>query len=352
MLRSSVAVLACLLALAAPAAANTFPVTSNADTVGTCTTSCTLRQAINSANADPAVDYIELEPNLGTLTLTDALPSLGTAMVINGDNAGSDAPHLRIDGSGLVNRGAGLNVTAPNVVVRGLSITGFDSYGVRIVADWATLDHLLIGKTPAGDDAAGVMGAGIFVLGNDTTIGNLDTTGGATATGNVIANTVADPTTDPNGPPHRGDGIWVYSGSNNTIEGNVISGNAGAGVRLHAAATVDANKIGTNFAGTAADGNNDWGVQVEPGATGASVLGNVVSGNEVGGVLVQADDASVTGNVVGLTADASAVLANDGNGIEVSSDNVDVGNTTAPANTIGGNTAAGVLITSTGTAYV
>jgi hypothetical protein len=123
-------------------------------------------------------------------------------------------------------------------------------------------------------------------------------------------------------------------------------------VRLRGAATVNANKIGTNFAGTAADANNDWGIQVEPGATGASVLDNVVSGNEVGGVLVQADDASVTGNVVGLTADASAKLGNAGNGIEVSSDNVDVGNATAPANTIGGNTAAGVLITSTGTAFV
>jgi hypothetical protein len=107
--------------------------------------------------------------------------------------------------------------------------------------------------------------------------------------------------------------------------GNVISGNTAAGIRIARVTPpgspinfVEGNRIGTNAAGTAAVGN---GVGVEVTA-GTVVIGgdtdaarNVISGNAGDGVRLGASGAAVRRNYIGTTADGNAPLGNTGHGV-------------------------------------
>jgi hypothetical protein len=137
--------------------------------------------------------------------------------------------------------------------------------------------------------------------------------------------------------------------------GNVISGNGGAGVEITGASgnVVAGNKIGTNAAGTAAIANQNTGILVENGANLNTIggllpgAGNIVSGNAYAGIAFYQ---SATGNVavgnwVGLNAAGNRAIPNQLSGVAFvdSAFNNTVGGTAAAArNVISGNNLAGV----------
>jgi PKD repeat protein len=131
-------------------------------------------------------------------------------------------------------------------------------------------------------------------------------------------------------------------GGDDAADGNVISGNRDAGVRVTAAAvdvTIASNRIGTDPAGNAA-WPNGVGVDVQRGATGTRLEHNLVSGNTKAGIELGAT-ATLTGNRVGVR-DAGGELGNDV-GVHVAGVPATLG-----TNTVAHNATNGVLIDGSG----
>lgn len=297
--------------------------TNDADD-GTCdATHCSLREAINAANASSGPDTITFaigeSGSSQTIQPTSTLPAVTDQVVINGWSQGGPSytgkPLIGVDGSANDGSGPGLSITGSNVTVRGLGISNFNGPGIDINGDGAT-DNLLEGNY-VGTDLTGATGA---------------------------ANT--------------GDGIRIDGGAaNNTVGGtdpaarNVVSGNGGHGILLHG---VTGNIVQGNYAGTSADGteaiaNGIDGIAVDGGGNNtiggtAAGAGNVASGNTNQGISIFGVDfpSGTTGNVVqgniaganpsGTTAIGNG-LTNGGDGIRL----LNAINTTVTGNLISGN---------------
>ena len=154
-----------------------------------------------------------------------------------------------------------------------------------------------------------------------------------------------------------GNGLTV-SAANTTIRSLVINRFVGgvAGIAITGASAtntiVQGSYIGTNAAGTAALPNSG-GIVIGNSSSGALIggtqpgAGNLISGNASHGVLVQAGalNATIQGNLIGLSQSGTAALANSGFGIQVSSSGATIGGTQAGArNVISGNGFAGVSL--------
>jgi len=294
--------LAASMALPGAASAATLIVTSAADTGGsTCSTTCTLRQAINAANAVVGADTINFaipDPVKGEILIspTTVLPNLNSPMTINGYSqplstantlaSGSNArPRIRIDGGALAGSDNGLQILSSNVVLRGLSITGFKGN--------------LIGT--GNGPYTGIVIAGNFIglATNGTT-----TSGSVNGAGVLIGNAVAT------------------IGGSAPADRNVISGNVTSGIVLNTGTNgslVQNNLIGTDKSGTLARPNGGQGVAV--GSTSSVVVGtltapNVIAHNNSRGIGV------APGAGTGNTLYANRIYANAALGIDLGNDGV------------------------------
>jgi CSLREA domain-containing protein len=297
---------------ARPAWAATLTVNSGNDVDdGVCNaTHCSLREAINAANASSSADTIAFNLPIGfvagevigtfvrselPIVVGRALPRITAPVTIDGTTqpnfAGS--PRVEIRGPGGTVDGLVFGGGSDGSVVKGLAINGFGGAGVRLNFDsvGVRLEGNHIGTNRAGS-AAAPNGTGVIMGGRQGTVG------GTSAAAR-----------------------------------NVISGNTGSGVlvRLLAAGTtpdgnrVRGNYIGTNAAGTAALGNGDEGVGVgessnttvgggtnilQDGTVTASAR-NVISGNRGNGVgAFRASGLQVLGNYIGTNAAGTAALPN------------------------------------------
>jgi Ca2+-binding RTX toxin-like protein len=143
-------------------------------------------------------------------------------------------------------------------------------------------------------------------------------------------------------------------GVNDAVEGNLISGNAGAGVVVTNSGTtgnlIAGNVIGLNAAGTAKLANGNSGVVILSSASNNTIGGlaaaakNVISGNNLAGVAFQ--NASTTGNFalgnwIGLNLAGTATIGNGNTGVALIDGSF--------ANTVGGGAAgAGNVIAGNG----
>ncbi len=274
---------------------------------------CTLRAAIEEANASAAIDTIHfdlpttdpghvaglwtiapataLPPITGRLSL-DATTQAGWSATTTGAPAGLDgALAVELDGSGTGAGTDGLDLRA-TTVLRGLVVNGFPDHGiiVRAGADGSTIAGNRIGTKPDGSAAAGNGNAGIRLDASSVIIG-----GALPADRNLISG--------------NADGIYAQ---NPATDGNMIQGNL----------------IGTDAAGTAAVANTDRGIQLESGADrtvigGSSAAANVISGNGNDGIIVS--DGAIPGtdttgntirsNLIGVAADGASALGNGGAGV-------------------------------------
>jgi len=163
------------------------------------------------------------------------------------------------------------------------------------------------------------------------------------------------------GSGNRGDGVYVERtskrnkiGVNSSLTvgavGNVISNNRGAGIRMVGSArnVIQANRIGTNPAGTKAAGNQHGGIELfgskknkiggnavgsndngpnNPTGTKGSVpenyvappQGNVISGNKRESILIAAKSKGtlLSGNFIGTNAAGIRAIPNSRNGVRV-----------------------------------
>lgn len=144
---------------------------------------------------------------------------------------------------------------------------------------------------------------------------------------------------------NEADGVRI--GGDQPGEENIISGNEQSGIYIEA--TSNNSEIVGNLIGTNPDGMgavpNQYGIQVVGGnghtIGGPGDLGNLISGNDDGGVFLQGGTASVTGNDIGLNNDGTDIIPSGGDGVLVSGGDHLIGQQadgTAAGNVIAGHT--------------
>jgi hypothetical protein len=269
-----------------------------------------LRQALLDANANSGADNITFKidpliPGPHSINLASALPTVTSPVTIDGTTQPGflGSPVIEVNGA---NAGAasGLVITVGNSAVLGLAINRFSGEGIVLQGGGGNL----IKGNYIGTDLAGVQD-----LGNNLS------------------------------------GIFIPWSDDNTVQGNVVSGNNGfAGIAICGSPScggqsqppgapsatgnvVQGNLIGTDASGAAALGNAGFGVSIA-GASNtlvggpASGEGNVIAfnglGNSAPGVLVF--DAPASGNQIrhnsihsngglGIDLAPGGVTFNDGN---------------------------------------
>jgi len=207
--------------------AATFTVNSHDDVDdGTCdVTHCSLREAINAANANPGADSISFSigTGYGWVDPTSALPTItGPVTIDGGTQEAGDLGWVELNGA-ATSGADGLKITAGSTTVRRLLIVSFD-------------------------------GNGIVLLGG----------GGSVIRDNFIG--LDHHSQQANG----GDGVLIISSANNAVGvpggGNFISGNGGAGVHIMMPLSHD-NKVQSNTIGIQLSGdplgNGSHGVWID-----------------------------------------------------------------------------------------
>jgi len=305
---------------------------------GSCETStpaeCTLRAAIEEANALAGTDLIEFnipisDPNYTASPLafkiepSSLLPAISTLMSIDG----STQPEHATEGR-------------PVIEIDGTSVSAGEENGLYLTAGGTTLRGLVLNNW--GDDAI-----------------DIEFNGGNTIVGNYIGTNVTGTAAEPNA-----WGINLKTGGN-TIGGsdpadrNVVSGNTLDGLYIYTAAAtgnlVEGNHVGTNAAGTAAVANGRYGFNIHSGANGNTIggptaaYGNVISGNGTGESGIVVDGGATSGNTIrfnriGTNADGDAAIPNNLHGLIID----DAPGTLILDNLISGNDVHGVYIYDTG----
>ncbi len=233
----------------AHAAPTTFTVNSTADPGnGVCNaTQCTLREAIEAANANPGADTIAFNiPGDGphTISPNSALPGIANPVTIDGytegdatartsDDArtntlpqpGKTNARLKIELDGTNAGSLTIGIGVSDVLIRGLVINNFGSDGIILLGSGSgnKIRGNFIGTDPSGTLAEGNEVGVHFSVADGSTLG-----GTSLSSRNLISG-------------NDSFGVWVEGGSSgNTIQGNLIGtdrngaqlGNGGDGVKL------------------------------------------------------------------------------------------------------------------------
>lgn len=333
---------------------------------------CTLRAAIEEANATAAADTITFNIGTGTQTilLNSSLPTITNPLTIDGLTGAPATQSIVISpGPNFAGTIAMLTVTSSGNAIRGLTISGFTSLtalflqnsnnniieGNTIRANSTGLLLIQAGNNQIGGTTAaarnvisGQVNDGIVLSQNQTTNNRIQ--------GNYLGTDGTGATADANR-----SGISLTFAPSNTIGGttagarNVIAGNRGAGILLFGGLGADAttgNLIQGNYIGVAANGTGALGNGVSAGTapTNSGIVIQDANGTTVGGT------AAGAGNIIanngarginvptptstpGITAQNNAILTNSiySNGTL----GVDLGTTGVTANDTGdGDTGA------------
>ena len=329
---------------------------------------CSLREAIIAANSNAnyfgcvgnggGFDLIEFSLGGGTpvIHIASSLPAITGPVEING------APNrVELRGPG---GGTGLWISgaaAAGSSVRNLVLTNFDTAvfaettsNVSIVgnyigtnasgsAPFPNVTGILlsgtsaqIGGTNGWTFGSSCVGGCNLVSGNTSRGIRLTDRSNATIRGNVIGTDASGTSAIGNGTGIGAENYAIFTiGGATSGSGNLISGNAnGDGIRLDRtndlstpASFIRGNRIGTDTTGSGPIPNKR-GVAVNlenrthPVTIGGSLPGegNLISGNSGAGVfLIQADDVTIYGNLIGTQADGASALPNGGSGVQLSS---------------------------------
>lgn len=260
---------------------------------------CTLRAAIQEANARPAFNLINFDiPGGGvqTIIVQTALPEVtGAAFIVGKTQPGyTDKPLIKLDG--LQTAGAiGLNISAVNTTVNGLAINGF-SKGIHLNnSSDIRITDCFIGTNADGETAppqrqqVGIELSNTFnsvisdnlISNNEIGINLIADSTGNQITGNKIGTNFALTSPIPNN-----KGVVISDSDDNTIGGegndlNEIAGNEYCGVHLKDGSEtnqIKANRIGFTFINNVNFVNSQFGVVIDSNAR-RNILRNNAIGN-------------------------------------------------------------------------
>ncbi len=291
----------------------------------------------------------------------------GTSIIANSESGIScDAVRTQIGGLTADSR----NVVSGNIG-RGIVISSHGSFNV-IQGNYIGTD--ITGMIDLGNLQEGIYisgGASNQIGGTEAGAGNLISgnrdgiaISGSTSTRNQIAgNLIGLNATGDIAIPNTDSGVRVFAASGNTIGGtiagarNVISGNSGRGILLFGGASsnvVQGNYIGTDITGMIDLGNLQEGIYISGGASNQigsteAGAGNLISGNDNGGVVIAGTGTTnslnvIVGNYIGTDVSGSLPVPNS-RGVYIDGDNNQVGGTQPnSANRIAFNTTKGVIV--------
>jgi CSLREA domain-containing protein len=342
-------VVAALLATTVPASAATLVVDTTDDLDdGRCDARhCSLREAIDDADASPGADEIQFDipgPGPHVIALARPLPAMTGILTINGTSEPDYAgiPVIVLDGSRLGGE-VGLSLSCEACSVRGLSLIGFTGryYSAAITASGGrvTISENYIGLTPSGDVGANAKGISLHasdaVVRDNVISGNgfgiYIWSGTATIQRNRIgtnpAGTRSAGETSGTGifVDHPAEDVWI--GGESAEDGNLISGLSPFGIGISAAPVrglfIQNNRIGTNAAGDAALPNwvgvelaSVWCDTGDCGTYTTIVRDNLISGN-LAGINANRDHALIAGNLIGTNAAGTAAVGNRDYGLRI-----------------------------------
>ncbi len=303
---------------------------------------CTLRAAIQQANATPGIDTINFQIGTGvqTIALGAVLPDVSDPIVIDG------ATQPGYAGTPLIE------------IIRGQ--TAQNLWALRITAGGSTVRALAVGRFDSAGIVLGIAGA------NDPGGNKIESCYGGLRADGVTPIRLS------------GSCIRIADSPNNTIGGtsaaarNVLSGCSLSGINIAGTKStgnlIQGNYIGTNAAGTATAGSLTGGSQgngINIGDAPNNVIGgdtaaarNVISGNSISGIVIGGLNAVgnvVKGNYIGTNAAGTAALSAGSFGVDIRGANTVVGGLApspgvAPGNLIAGNSSnliingSGVLV--------
>jgi hypothetical protein len=347
---------------------------------------CTLRAAIQEANAFPGTDTITFSIGSGNPVISPSSeqPHITSPIIINGNTGGATRVQIVGTNAGGSSSGLVLEAGSGGTQITSLIIRNFANYGMVIRTNSNTIQNCYIGHdgfTNFGNGLDGVIisgGANNFIGGTAAGAGNIITGNkangltifGGTTSGNQVQGNIIgaySPTPGSLIPGNAGSGVHIDGAPNNLIGGsedgarNVISGNGQDGVSILSSSAsgnkVQGNYIGTNAGGTAALGNGFSGVALKapnntvggPNNTVGGITAatrNVISGNSREGVYISASGNLVQGNFIGTDVTGTGDVGNALQGVRVqnTSGNTIGGTTTAARNVISRNKSDGVLI--------
>ncbi len=332
-------------------------------------THCTLRAAIEEANALPGADTIEFTGiSLMIIQPTSPLPVITDTVTIDGTTGPNSRVQLK--GTSAPLGADGFHLQTISSTIRGFEIISFNGDGIKIETGGGNvIEHNWIGIT--FNNLPGSNGNGIFInnspnntIGGTTSakrnvISNNNNNGiaivGGSATGNLVQGNYIG--TDKAGTADMGNtgaGVNINGAPNNTIGGtgsgtfNVISANKAYGIFIIGSGAtgnlIQGNFIGTNAFGNASLGNTFDGILISDAPTntiGGLLAGkNIISGNKRHGVIISGSGAignQVQSNYIGIDLAGTSAISNTFDGIKIEE---------APTNTIGSTIAAGANIIS------
>jgi len=274
------------------------------------------------------------------------------------------------------------NTLGGSSAAAGNLISGNGLHGVLISGKHAANNLVLgnkIGANAAGSLAIPNLGNGVAILfaprnqvgGELAGEGNLIAGNGkngvylSTSFTAVMGNQIGVKSGGTQALPNAKNGIEVYSGSHNTLggqiagAGNLISGNSGAGIAILEQAAeynqIFGNRIGVNAGGSSALGNGNNGIIVRE-AFGTTIGGsnalaaNLISGNDGYGIVLAGDHSIsyIQGNQIGSDANGASAIGNTYGGVLAQDGSINFigGSIPAEGNLISGNGGPGVAILS------
>lgn len=293
--------------LATPVFAVTLTVNDNSDTNdGSCDAApgdCTLREAIIQANSLAGTDTISVSlPGGSVVTLTDALPIISEAVVINGGEV------LDIDCNGGFF--VGLDIQSANTELNNLTVRNCADTGIAVKAG---ADNFVL-----SDSALYTNEYGIVIGASDSTISGsviedsvnhgimILTASGITVSGNNIEHNSLD-------------GLNGTMLGDSTITDNVFVGNLGSGMSCTqcSSTTISANFFGIYRDGINVNGNGVAGIELN-GESDSMIIGDSVVTENAGNTFVNnplditigdgAEQTVVRGNTTATT-DVAAMIA-------------------------------------------
>jgi hypothetical protein len=210
------------------------------------------------------------------------------------------------------------------------------------------------GNIMGGNNQDGIQVFGAFAMDNTFTGNWIGLTPGGTQIGNGADGVLLNKA----GPANTVGG--TTSAARNIISDNAQAGVEITGSPLATQGTVvEGNDIGTDPSGTQAIGNGSSGVQIYGSSANtiggtAAGAGNVISGNaqagiqifNPGGTNIKADNNQILGNLIGINAAGNAAVRNGSDGVQIlnGSNNTIGGSSSADRNVISGNAGNGVTI--------
>jgi hypothetical protein len=344
--------------------------------------------AENGADGIDLLDSSEIRDKSGNL-----VPGSGVGIIGNMIGTGiTGTERLGNAGSGIyVNESSWVTIgglTSTPGAAPGNVISWNQVYGVALsaIAGTTSASNVVEGNSVFGNAVSGVLinnassnTIGGSVQGSNNVISanqlygielNADPAQRTASTQNMIwGNFIGTDSTGRTPMGNGSDGIFLNNAASNQIggigslEGNVISGNAGNGVHIFGGGSSSNqllnNEIGVDPTGSIPVPNLANGVLIDnagPNIIGGTTAGqrNIISGNHQSGVVIVSSTGAgstiVEGNYIGTDWTGSFAIGNSGNGVFIygSSKNTIGGATaapgTAPGNVISGNAQAGVAI--------